>query len=110
MNTLTELVVIAPPRSDVLPLESTLNTTPGTVSANSRKLRVNCGIVSICCSDTVFAISDVLTSTRRAALTVMSSSEPVAPALPAVGVRSRVAVEATVRVTAVSVPMPASTL
>jgi len=43
-------VVIAPPWSEVLPLESTLNSSRDGV-ANSRKFRVSCGTVSICCSE-----------------------------------------------------------
>jgi len=80
---------------------------PGTVSANSRKLRVICGTVSICCSDTVPPTSEVRVSTMRLDLTVISLSVPVTASAPPV--RSTVAVEATVRVTVVSVPGPAST-
>ncbi|CAM5297409.1 hypothetical protein RLIN73S_03113 [Rhodanobacter lindaniclasticus] len=101
----------APPRSEVLPCELTVNTMPGTVSANSRKLRVSCGMVSIWCSDTVEPTSGVVTSGSTLAVTV-TPERLTALAAPAgvAAARFRVEVEATVRVTVCSVPGPASTL
>jgi hypothetical protein len=99
----------APPRIDVLPLGSTWNETPGTVSANSRKLRVICGTFSICSRDTVVPTSDVRTSLSRRPSTVISCIGPSTVAVASPAVRSSIAVEATLRVTTCSVPAPAPT-
>ena len=102
MYTFTELAFCAPPWSEVLPAASTLNCMPGTVSANSRKLRVSCGTVSICCCETMVPISEVLTSARRWAV-----PETVTVAIFS---RSSTSVVATFSVTVCCVPGPASTL
>ena len=100
MYTLTELLFSAPPCSVVLPPESTVKAMPGTVSANSRKLRVSCGTVWICCSGTMVPTSEVFTSASRWPVTVTVSSL----------VRSSDRVDATLSVTTCSVPGPALTL
>ena len=102
MKTLTALVLCAPLRTWVRPLASTLKITPGTVSANSRKLRVICGTDSICCSETIVPTSEVRTSRRRPPLTTISSSSPPA--------KFSVEVDATLSVTTCSVPAPALTV
>ena len=90
----------------VLPFALRVNTMPGTASANCRKLREDCGVVSIWRSETVWPTSEVLTSGKLVALTVTLSSVVVCAA---VDCRLSVDVEATLRVTVCSVPGPAST-
>jgi len=108
MYRLTPLSFCAPPRIDVRPLPSTSNTTPGTASANSRKLRVICGTEAICCAETVAPTSEVRTSVSRRPVTV-TSCMGASETSPVDGARSSVAVDATVSVTTCSVPGPAST-
>jgi hypothetical protein len=81
---------------------------PGTVSANSRKLRVTCGTVLMVFSETLVPTSEVLTSCRATPTAVTASSvvTPSAGAAP----RSRLTEVATASVTVFSVPGPASTL
>src|SRR5919108_478215 len=89
MYTLMPSALCAPAFTDVDPLLSIWNTTPGTVSANSRKLRDICGTDSICCSEIVVPTSEVFTSARRRPVTVTSciGASSTAPPAP----RSRVA-------------------
>lgn len=88
---------------------------PGTVSANSRKLREICGMVWIWRSEMVLPTSEVFTSCNAVAVTdtplsVVAVAAEGAPAATGCGwPRSSVAVEATERVTVRSVPGPAST-
>ena len=92
-------------------MASTVNTMPGTVSANSRKLRDTCGMVAISRCETICATSGVFTSVSVVAVTVMLPSEvalALAGAADAAGCRFRVTVEATFKVTVRSVPGPAS--
>ena len=87
---------------------------PGTVSANSRKLRVSCGTVLICFSEMLVPTSEVLTSCSVVAVTCTASSVVASPAgaaaLAPLPPRSRLTDEATDKVTVCSVPGPASTL
>ena len=115
MYTLIALVAWAPERRLVLPFASRVKTMPGTVSANCRKLREDCGVVSIWRSDTVLPTSEVFTSCKADAVTVTA---PRLTALAAAGVlvvvvvavRFSVAVDATLSVTVCAVPGPASTV
>src|SRR5882757_2205978 len=106
MNTLMPLLFCAPPTNEVLPLLSTVNARPGTVSANSRKLRVTWGRFSMVAGATTELISEVLTSVGRLLFTVT-----VATTSPAAGAdcRSRVIVDATANVTFASPPPSAFT-
>jgi len=81
----------------------------GTVSANSRKLRVSWGTVAICCCDTVVADFRCLDFDQPCRpyddlLELRLRGDRLTTC-----VRSSVAVEATVRVTTASVPGPEST-
>lgn len=103
MYTLVPSALVAPPRSEVLPLASRVKIKPGTASANSRKLRETCGVVWICCRLTVLPTSEVRTSCSRVGATTLTVSRLVAEAEPGVllaaPAKFRVAVEATVTVT-----------
>ncbi len=103
MYTLVPSALVAPPRSEVLPLASRVKIRPGTASANSRKLRDTCGVVWICCRLTVLPTSEVRTSCSRVGATTVTVSRLVAlalePAAAASPAKFSVAVEATVTVT-----------
>ena len=74
MYRLLAFLLVAPLRKLVKPCASVVNARPGIVSANSRKLRVNCGHCSIWRREPVLPTSEVRTSSA-AGLTPATAGE-----------------------------------